>query len=289
MFRIRKEIKFILIIFIILFSILLGIKKSNLDKMFVQDVVEIDMSKAKDIFENSLNNNKIRFDYHVEDLSEINSLLAEVNEIENTNILYSEIKSKYNLIVFEVSAGISNKILTKLRSITGICNENIQRSGIITGNTDLKENLNNNQIAKIRIQNLINDSVSPDRIERFRSQLDVIQAKIDSLSIQKDIQKHNAEFNIIMISAINNINGNTALRRNVNVFFLTTFVSLLLLIIGFIIIFYIFVLMNKLLLTLGIRTSRGSNSSYNYHSRGYGRKTKRIYKDKDGNVIKKDK
>jgi len=289
MFRIRKEIKFILIIFIILFSILLGIKKSNLDKIFVPDVVEIDMSKAKDIFENSLNNNKIRFDYHVEDLSEINSLLAEVNEIENTNILYSEIKSKYNLIVFEVSTGISNKILTKLRSITGICNENIQRSGIITGNTDLKENLNNNQIAKIRIQNLINDSVSPDRIERFRSQLDVIQAKIDSLSIQKDIQKHNAEFNIIMISAINNINGNTALRRNVNVFFLTTFVSLLLLIIGFIIIFYIFVLMNKLLLTLGIRTSRGSNSSYNYHSRGYGRKTKRIYKDKDDNVIKKDK
>lgn len=289
MFRIRKEIKFILIIFIILFSILLGIKKSNLDKIFVPDVVEIDMSKAKDIFENSLNNNKIRFDYHVEDLSEINSLLVEVNEIENTNILYSEIKSKYNLIVFEVSTGISNKILTKLRSITGICNENIQRSGIITGNTDLKENLNNNQIAKIRIQNLINDSVSPDRIERFRSQLDVIQAKIDSLSIQKDIQKHNAEFNIIMISAINNINGNTALRRNVNVFFLTTFVSLLLLIIGFIIIFYIFVLMNKLLLTLGIRTSRGSNSSYNYHSRGYGRKTKRIYKDKDDNVIKKDK
>ncbi|MCD6176708.1 MAG: hypothetical protein J7K29_02610, partial [Candidatus Cloacimonetes bacterium] len=171
MFRIRKEIKFILIIFIILFSILLGIKKSNLDKMFVQDVVEIDMSKAKDIFENSLNNNKIRFDYHVEDLSEINSLLAEVNEIENTNILYSEIKSKYNLIVFEVSTGTSNKILTKLRSIAGICNENIQRSGIITGNTDLKENLNNNQIAKIRIQNLINDSVSPDRIERFRSQL----------------------------------------------------------------------------------------------------------------------
>ncbi len=287
MFRVRKEIKLILVVFTILFSIYLGFKRSNLDKFFVQNDVEIDMNTANNIFKNSFNNNKIRFEYHVEDLTEINSLIADVNK---TEILYLEIKSNYNLMVFEAPSETSDKLLTKLRNISGISNENIQRAGPVIESTDLKESLNNNQIAKKRIQNLINDSVSPDRIQRFRSQLDIIQAKIDSLSIQKDIQKHNAEFDIIMLSAVKNINGNTALRGSINIFILTTFASLVLLIIGFIISYYIFVFMHKLMTVLGIRTSRRSGSSYNYNynKKGYGRKTKRIYKDKDGNDIKKE-
>ncbi|MDA3814168.1 MAG: hypothetical protein PF570_07950 [Candidatus Cloacimonetes bacterium] len=289
MFRIRKEIKLVLIVFTILFSIYLGVKRSNLDKIFIQADVEIDLSAANDIFENSFNNNKINFEYQVEDLIEINSLLSEINKTENTSTLYSEIKGNYNLTIFEVPVETSGELLSKLRNVDGISNENIQRAGLVLESTDLKENLNNNQIAKKRIQNLINDSVSPERITSFRKQLDVIQAKIDSLSIQKDIQKHNAEFDIIMLSAVKSINGNAALRSSMSVFILTTIATLTLLIIGLIISYYIFVLMYKLMLVLGIRTSRGSSSNYSYnYNRGYGRRTKRIYKDKDGNVIKKE-
>ncbi|NQT65196.1 MAG: hypothetical protein HQ554_03345, partial [FCB group bacterium] len=238
---------------------------------------------------NSFNNNKIYFEYQVEDLIEINSLLSEINKMENTSTLYSETKGNYNLIVFEVPAETSGELLSKLKNVVGISNENIQRAGLVLESTDLKENLFNNQIAKKRIQNLINDSVSPERITSFRKQLDVIQAKIDSLSIQKDIQKHNAEFDIILLSAIKRINGNAALRSSMSVFILTTIASLTLLIIGLIISYYIFVLMYKLMLVLGIRTSRGSSSNYSYnYNKGYGRRTKRIYKDKDGNVIKKE-
>jgi hypothetical protein len=289
MFRIRNEIKLVLIVFTILFSIYLGVKRSNLDKIFIQADVEIDLSAANDIFENSFNNNKINFEYQVEDLIEINSLLSEINKTENTSTLYSEIKGNYNLTIFEVPVETSGELLSKLRNVDGISNENIQRAGLVLESTDLKENLNNNQIAKKRIQNLINDSVSPERITSFRKQLDVIQAKIDSLSIQKDIQKHNAEFDIIMLSAVKSINGNAALRSSMSVFILTTIATLTLLIIGLIISYYIFVLMYKLMLVLGIRTSRGSSSNYSYnYNRGYGRRTKRIYKDKDGNVIKKE-
>ena len=289
MFRLRKEMKLVLVVFTILFSIYLGIKRSNLDKLFVQAEIKIDISAADDIFEKSFNNNKIRFEYKVEDMSEINLLLSEMNQMENTSTLYSEIRSNYNLAVFEIPADSSDELLSKLRGTIGISNENIQKIGPVIESTDLKENLNNNQIAKKRIQNLINDSVSPDRIISFRKQLDVIQAKIDSLSIQKDIQKHNAEFDIIMISAIKSINGNAALRKSMGIFILTTIASITLLILGLIISYYIFVLMHKLMLILGIRTSRSSSSSYRYNYKGYGRKTKRIYKDKDGDVIKKDK
>ena len=280
--------KLVLIVGTILFSLYLGIKRSNLDKIFIQDDVKIDLSSANDVFENSFNNNKIKFEYQVEDLTEINTLLAEISKTENTITLYSEIKNNYNLTVLEVPTEISDETLIKLRDIVGLSNENIQRAGMIKISTDLKENLNNNQIAKKRIQNLINESVSPDRLTSFRSQLDVIQAKIDSLSIQEDIQKHNAEFDIIMLSAVKNISGNAALSSSMSIFLLTTIASLILLIAGLIICYYIFVLMHKLMLVLGIRTSRSKISNYGYNKKGYGRKVKRIYKDKDGNVIKKN-
>lgn len=291
MFRIRKEIKLFLVVFTILLSLYLGIKRSNLDKIFLQADVKIDLSTANDIIENSFNNKKIRFEYQVEDLAEINSLLSDIRKMDHTNILHSEQKNIYNLSVFEIPTDISDEIIVKLRNINGVSNESIQKAGMVMVSTNLKENLNNNQIAKKRIQNLINESVSPDRITSFRNQLDKVQAKIDSLSIQEEIQKHNAEFDIVMLSAVKNINGNAVLRSSMSIFLVTTIASLILIIIGLIIGYYIFVLMYKLMLILGIRTSRsgGSNYNYNYGRSGYGRKVKKVYKDKDGNVIKKDK
>ena len=285
MFRMRKEMKLVLVVFTILFSTYLGVKRSNLDKIFIQTDVVIDMSKANEKFKNAFNQNKIRFEYQVEDLTEINTFLSEIGEIENTITLYSEIKSNYNLIVFEIPVEISEETINKSRSVVGVSNENIQRAGMVT---DLKENLNNNVIVKKRIRNLINESVSPERITSFRSQLDVIQAKIDSLSIQEDIQKHNADFDVFFLSAIKNVNSDTALRSSMSIFMLTTIASIFLLIIGLIICYCIFVLMYKVMLVLGIRTSRGSrpNYNYNYNKKDYGRKVKRIYKDREGKVIK---
>ncbi len=288
MFRIRKEMKLFLVVITILLSIFLGIKRSNLDKVFVQTDVKIDMTAANDIFEDSFNNNKIRFDYYVEDLTEINTLLSDISKMDNSNILHSEQKSIYNLSVFEIPTDISDETVNKLRSIAGISNESIQKAGMITVNTNLKENLNNNQIAKKRVQSLINESVSPDRITSFRNQLDKIQAKIDSLSIQEEIQKHNAEFDIVMLSAVKSTNGNAILRSSLSLFLLTTIASLILIIVGLIVSYYIFVLMYKLMLVLGIRTARSDTSNYNYNKKGYGRKVKRIYKDSDGKVIRKE-
>jgi len=290
MFKLRKEMKLILVVFTILFSIYLGIKRSNLDKIFSQTEVKVDMSAAKGIFDNSFNLNKILFEYQVKDIKEMNSFLSKITKIENTNTLYSEIRGNHNLVVFEVPVETTDELLIKLRNIAGITNEHIQRAGIKVESIDLQENLNNNLIAKRQIQNLITNSVSPDRIIRFRKQLDIIQTTIDSLSIQEEIQKHNAEFDIIMLSAIRSANGTTALRRGMSIFLLTTIASLILLIIGLIICYYIFILMYKLMLAFGIKTAKGTRPSYNYYynKKGYGRKTKRIYKDKDGNVIKKE-
>jgi len=91
-----------------------------------------------------------------------------------------------------------------------------------------------------------------------------------------------------MLSAIKNTKGNDVLRGSLTIFILTTIVSLILIIVGLIISYYIFVIMHKLMLVLGIRTTRGEGSNYNYNKKGYGRKVKRIYKDSEGKVIKKE-
>ncbi len=291
MFKLRKEVKLVLILFTIVFSIYLGMKRSSLDKAFVQTDVSIEDSKADYIFDKSFNNIKIRFEYKVDNLNEMNTLLSELKEKGNT--LYSEIKNNYYLVVFEIPSEETDPLLAKLRSIKGISNENIQRAGPIVDNTDLKENLNNNQILKRKYQNLINNSLSPssERLLSYKRELDVIQATIDSLNIQEDVQKHNAEFDIVYLSAVKNISGTAAIQRSMSVFILTTIISLVLLVIGLIICFYIFVLLQKLMLAFGIKTVRNSSrSSYNYYynKKGSGRKTKRIYKDKDGNEIKKE-
>jgi hypothetical protein len=55
-----------------------------------------------------------------------------------------------------------------------------------------------------------------------------------------------------------------------------------------IIFYFIYVGLTALMRALGIRSSRSGSSNYNYnYNRSYGRKVKRIYKDKDGNRVEK--
>jgi len=289
MFRLRKEVKLFLVVFTILLSVYLGIQRSNLDKVFVRAEVKVDKERALEIFDQAMNNRKIKFDYNVEDLTDINTLLSSISELGESNILYSEMHNSFSLSLFEIAAENSDELLNELKNIDGITNQSIQQPASKNTNTDLKENLNNNKIAKKRIQNLINDSVSPDRITSFRKQLDAIQAKIDSLSVQEDIQKHNKEFDIVMITALKSRNGSSVLKRSISIFALTSLASLILIVVGLVISYYIFVVMYKLMLILGIRTSRGtsSNYNYNYNKSKHGKKVKRIYKDSEGNVVNK--
>jgi len=94
--------KLVLIVGTILFSLFLGVKRSNLDTIFILTNVEIDLSSANDIFENSFNNNKIKFEYQVEDLTEINTSLSEISKTENTITLYLKLKNilSFKLIIF---------------------------------------------------------------------------------------------------------------------------------------------------------------------------------------------
>ena len=75
-------------------------RRSSLDKAFMQADVAIEESKADYLFDKSFNDIKIRFEYKVENLNEMNTLLSELKEKGKT--LYSELKNNYSLVVFEI-------------------------------------------------------------------------------------------------------------------------------------------------------------------------------------------
>jgi len=290
MFRLRRDTKYVIIILVILFSVYLGMKKSNLNNAFTRKQVRIDTSSAEKIFENSTTVMKIQMKCNVNDLETINSVLSEIFTREDVSIKLSETKRNHQMIIFEYPNTLRETVLSQLRNVEGFASENIRSIPSSPFNANIKENLKNNQLAKTRIQELINKSTSPDRVAEFRIQLDRVQATIDSLMSQNIIQKHNEKYDVIMITSIKQLAGDTNLKQSIKTFAVTTFVVLVILIIGLVFGYYITILLINLMTVMGIKTSRSSSGgySYNYKRRGYGRKIKRIYKDEDDNTIKKE-
>ena len=290
MFRLRRDTKYVIILLIILISVYLGMKRSNLTEAFIRKQIRIDTSSAENIFKKSSTVTKIQMKFNVDEMKVINSALSEIFNMEDVSIKLSETKSNHQIIIFEYPNTLREKVLTKLRNVEGFISENIRSLPSSPFDADIEENLKNNQLAKVRIQELINKSTSPDRVSEFRIQLDKVQTTIDSLMNQNIIQKYNEKFDVMMITSIKQTDSSTNLTHSIRIFILTTFLALLILIIGLILIYYITILLIKLMAAMGIKTARSSSGSYNYNykHKGYGRKIKRIYKDEDGKRIKKE-
>ena len=290
MFRLRRDTKYVIILLVILISVFLGIKRSNLNDAFTRKQVRVDTSSAEKIFENSTTIMKIQMKFNVNNLETINTVLSKIFTKEDISIKLSETKGNHQIIIFEYPNTLRETVLSQLRNVEGFASENIRSISSSPFDANIKENLKNNQLAKTRIQELINKSTSPDRVAEFRVQLDRVQATIDSLMNQNIIQKHIEKYDVIMITSIKQIDGDTNLKQSIKTFILTTFVVLVILIIGMIFIYYITILLIKLMAAMGIKTARSSSGSYNYNykRKGYGRKIKRIYKDEDSKTIKKE-
>ena len=259
MFRLRRDTKYIVIIGIIVISVYLGLKRSNIKNVFIQSKVIMDTSVAQKMFESSSNIKKIKMTYNVKDLADINSLLVGFLEYEDTSAKYSDSKSSYHLLVFEFHNTYYSEIMTKLRQVNGLDTENIRSASTIMFSADIEESLKNNQLAKKRVQELINKSTSDETISRLRLQLEKIQTKIDSLKNQNETQKYNSEYDLVMLTAVKQVSAG-GLKKSLKVFVLTTFVVLITLIIGLIIFYYITILLIRLMAAMGIKTARGSAS-----------------------------
>jgi hypothetical protein len=284
MFLLRKDTKYFLVFMIFIISILFGYRRSNIIRLFLPRPVTLDSRAADKVFDNSNNQRKISLRYSVENDSQIREKINNLAFAENVYTKYSDSKKSYMIYIFEIPHQNAENIIKELRQLPGITAENIKSDADFAVDANIKENLDNYKLTKNRLQELINKTTSPQSLAKFQSDLERTQAKIDSLNNYVSIQDRYANNDLLYIISTSSASSFSA-TQIIGRFFSTTFLVMLFLI-GCLLIFYLLmIVLTRVMSTLGIHTSHGSGSGspYSYKSaygKSYGRKVKRIYKDK---------
>ncbi|MCF7793453.1 MAG: DUF4349 domain-containing protein [Candidatus Cloacimonetes bacterium] len=284
--HLRKETKLIIVLFIFLVSIYVGYKSSHITRIFLPKQTTVDTKEADKLFENAKNQRKITMQFRSKDDTQIRNLINELTFMDGVTTKYSDSKKNYQLFILEVpNQKIENEI-KKLRQLPGLESEHIKSSTGVGVDTNVKENLENYKITKNRLQDLINKTSSPLSLAKFQADLERAQSKIDSLNSFVAMQERLVDHDILYISSINQTASSVSPKKVIWKFVYVTILTMLFLILCFVLLYLLTVAITNLMSAMGIRTSRGSGSSSTYkygdYKSSYGRKVKRIYKDKDG-------
>lgn len=283
--HLRKDTKFVIILFIFLVSIYVGYKSSHITRIFLPKQTTINTKEADKIFENAQNQRKITMKFCCKDDGQIRNTISDLTFMDDVVTKYSDSKKNYQLFILEIpNENIENEI-KKLRQLPGLESEHISSATDIGVVTNVKENLDNYKITKNRLQELISKTTSPMSLAKFQADLEKTQTKIDSLNNFVSMQERLVDHDLLYISSINQSIGSTSIQKVVWKFVYTTILTMIFMILCFVLLYLLTVGVNNLMSALGIRTSRSSGSSaykYNDYKSTYGRKVKRIYKDKDG-------
>ena len=286
MIRIRKDTKFVIILVIVLISLYLGYRRSGIKSAFFPTPIRVDSSESDKMFANLGNNRKVLLKYNVINKEIVNEKMNEIIFSDEITIKFSDINDNFIFQILETPQQNFQKVLINLRAIEGLSVENIQSEKTILVDENIQASIQNNEIAKKRIQELINKTTSPESLSRLKKELEETQEKIDSLHGLTSLNSHYADNDIFYLTVIKNTEPSKTLKKASFEFVLTTFVIMIIIIVGLIIFYFIYNALSSLMSAMGIKSSRGgrgsSNYNYNYNKRSYGRKVKRIYKKADG-------
>jgi hypothetical protein len=284
----RKDTKFVIVLIIVLISLYLGYERSNIKNAFFPHEEKINAKEADKMFSNLGNIRKAILKYDVANKTEAAQKLNDLIFSEKLIIKYSDAKDNYVLTILELPNEKFETVLMKLKEIDGLAVENILTGDKLADDESIQASIKNNEMAKKRIQELIDKTTSAMSINSLKQELEETQTKIDSLKSLTSAISHFNDHDIIYISLMAQTEGSSTLKKASLEFILTTVVVMIILIVGLIIFYFIYVGLTALMRALGIRSSRSGSSNYNYnYNRSYGRKVKRIYKDKDGNRVEK--
>lgn len=292
MIRLRKDTRFFIIFIVFIISIYFGYKSSNIIHLFLPQQNKIDTKEANKIFEAASNQRKVTLEYI--EAAQTRSMINELIFQDDISTKYSDSKKNYQIYIIEIPHEKLKTEINKLRQLQGLVAEHIKTDSEMKLDTNVKENLENHKITKKRLQELIAKTSSPQSLDKFQSDLERTQVKIDSLNNFVSRQEHLMNYDLMYIKSINSSGAGLSARMVIWNFVKRTFGSMLFLVACLIAFYYIMVLFTYLMNVMGIKSSRGgrgsSNYNYNYNKRSYGRKVKRIYKNADGTrVEKKDK
>lgn len=298
MVRLSKRTQYFIVFLIFVVSVGIGLKKSNLMK---QTKISLDTSKATKIFKEEKNMKKVQLIYNTDKESNLVQKIDSLLNDKNVFVKFSELKGNYYTKIFELPNSYYNNMISKLRQVEGLTEEKVQLNEEAQFDINIEEHLKNNKflIEKTKEDISKRRTRSTEKLNDSNRLLKKLQMEIDSLNYVKVLQKHNKDYTLIFLTVIQN-DKTTTFAYKMKVFVKTTFISLFLFILGFILFYLFIILLTKLMVLLGIRTIRESGGGYSKYYRGsyggyggysryyrpYRNRRKRIRKEKESDSDK---
>ncbi|MBC8385611.1 MAG: hypothetical protein H8E57_08870, partial [Candidatus Cloacimonetes bacterium] len=253
MISLRRSTQYIIVIMVFGISVFIGLQRSQLLK---QTKTTYDTKAAMEAFEKESNIKKIKMTYSVDLKSDIDKQIAEIIQVDDINIKFSESKGYLYTVVFEFPNARSKEIMPKLRQMPGLSGENLYLNKTSDYDINIAEHLKNNQFLIDKTKEEITKSRSSytDKLKESKDLLKIIQTEIDSLNNQQEILKHNKEYDLLFLTVIKNIKS-SSMKTSVKNFVLTTITFLAIFIVGLILFYFIMILLTKLMVLMGIKTA----------------------------------
>ena len=276
MINMHKHSKYAVIILIFILSILTGLKVSNLIYTLEGPQPLNGNKQMREVFDNLKYNRKLVMEYKSKD---INSLRSNIRELLNQSAaeqVNSEVSENSYVVLLEVKNESFKDFYNTLLQIEGFYQEQFYND-TPEYDINIEEHISNKELAKMQLQNLLQHSVVPERVDQYNDQLEKIQAEIDNLHDMKIRISKFKNNTLISIESFKKINKTKLLFSALIKFVIYTFITIILLVGFFVILFIILNNLLKLMKSIGIKTSGRSSSAYYYSPRK--KKIKRKYKD----------
>ncbi|MDN5353562.1 MAG: hypothetical protein PWQ09_318 [Candidatus Cloacimonadota bacterium] len=284
MITVKREIKYFIVFVMFVVAFIIALNKSQFAQSFTTSDPNYDFRNFENIYERKMNYTKIRMTFKVTDKQKVTQSLTDIFSKYEMNILNREDQGGYSVSIVEFPDEIYADVMRELRQIEGLEEEKVETPPQDSYMINIEENLENKKLLKETIQKELSSkfSLNPERVRDYNSMLNRVQAQIDSLKSKKELMKQNKEKNLLFLKVIKQSSNEINLSSILSRFWSLIKYMVILLLIFSIILIILFLFMDltmKMLRIIGVKTSHGSSSSYNYNS-GYGRKVKRVYKDK---------
>ena len=276
--RVRKEAKYFLVITVMIISILLGLKQSNVLDIFSKNTDNMEMQTAIKIFNDAQNVKKIKLKYRNESFESICSVIDEILGYSNTILKYSNTHKTHKTYVFEVPDTSYTTIFNKLKKINDIETEILGKSHENGFRQNFTENTKNLIFAKTRIKELMKEMGSSEILAQLNKQLNEKQKELDELEKKRLEEIHQKEYNIILLTATSNV-SDAVFNKNFQSFIKITIGSFVLFTVLLFIVYYLMMFIVGLMELAGIKSQRSGRRPYRYNKDEYGRNSKRVYKN----------
>ena len=275
MISITKSGKLFFISLIILLSLAIGIKKSNL--MSKQKVRVTKNNKFLDSFNNEANKNKTKISVSAINLRDnYNKILQNIYSLNGKLILKDFNSSQYS-ILFTVPDSLTSEFSKFIANYKIIKEESFfNKQNDIEVNT--KQRIANNKMVLKKLENQLElRNLTETSISRINKQFNKIQTQIDSLEYLAKRQKSFLHSRLFWINSLKESKDNNIILQGIH-FIVYSAISMVVLFILFFVLIYLVDFILKLMEKAGIKTRKSSASSYG-HRYSSEKKVKRIYKN----------